>query len=48
MTRYQVPKEETSINFTNISEQVYCIWNWGDRLEGWSGSQAIAMEKGVL
>ena len=24
MTRYQVPKEETSINLTNISEQVYC------------------------
>ena len=23
MTRYQVPREETSINLTNISEQVY-------------------------
>ena len=23
MTRYQDPREETSINFTNISEQVY-------------------------
>ena len=25
MTHYQVPREETSINFTNISEQVYCL-----------------------
>ena len=25
MTRYQVPREETSINLTNISEQVYCL-----------------------
>ena len=25
MTRYQVPIEETSINFTNISEQVYWL-----------------------
>ena len=25
MTRYQVPREETSIHLTNISEQVYCI-----------------------
>ena len=24
MTSYQVPREETSINLTNISEQVYC------------------------
>ena len=23
MTRYQIPREETSINLTNISEQVY-------------------------
>ena len=26
MTRYQVPREETSINLTSISEQVY--WGW--------------------
>ena len=25
ITRYQVPREETSINLTNISEQVYSI-----------------------
>ena len=25
MTRYQVPREETSINLTNISEQVYSV-----------------------
>ena len=25
MTRYQVPREETSINLTNISEQVYLL-----------------------
>ena len=27
MTRYQVPREETSINLTNISEQVYSYKN---------------------
>ena len=25
MTRYQVPREETSINVTNISEPVYTL-----------------------
>ena len=30
MTRYQVPREEISINLTNISEQVYCLQSkWG-------------------
>ena len=27
MTHYQVPREETCINLTNISEQVYCKFN---------------------
>ena len=28
MTHYQVPREETSINLTNISEQVYYTFYW--------------------
>ena len=30
MTRYQVQREETSVNLTNISEQVYVNVIWSD------------------